>query len=65
MSDKLQPFDNDSKCKACGLYVVAKRYCPGFPRNDDCEFKVNSEHMHRTCASCGYKWAESLPLLSK
>lgn len=56
MSSDLKPFS--------GLHSVCAK-CSGFPIQEYCEGGTRcptqghlSEHLHRKCAMCGFKWLE-------
>lgn len=59
----LRPFSGDySICPKCRGSAM-RAYCDGIPKgvsiwgsSDQC--RVQGEHLHRNCVSCGYAWLE-------
>lgn len=49
-------FNPDAKCSKCGFDDITVAHCDGYTHN--CFRRGTTEHLHRTCARCGYRWIE-------
>ena len=52
-------LDINSNCPKCGNENASTKYCPGVENTEHlrgCD--VTGEHLHRTCAKCGFSWVE-------
>jgi predicted nucleic-acid-binding Zn-ribbon protein len=49
----------ESACEKCGNTTAATVYCGGAgDREHVAGCEESGEHLHRTCARCGYRWLE-------
>lgn len=62
MEKPLKPYDKKAKCPKCGHPEVKTSYFGTRDYHsymDRCEARSFSEHLHRLCALCSFKWPEA------
>ena len=52
----MKEFDENAVCPKCGRDDVTTKYHN--PIHFMCHCHETREHLHRTCARCGYSWHE-------
>ena len=57
MLEKIYGFRELKQCPKCGELQRRKNYCDGTVTGINCA-KFTKEHLHVTCAICGYEWLE-------
>lgn len=53
------PFDLERACPKCTVKATTSiKYCKGTVMSCPAHPNEQGEHLHRTCQTCGYVWAE-------